>query len=99
MKKVLWGASVFGLAVVLGVGVAILSPSPGFAYYCGDQCAVQSFHYTFGESCTCSGRTGVYVTKWWGYDSVGGDCCIVRTFCSACPPSGEGKLWPCEAPC
>ncbi len=97
MKKLLLWTSAFGLAVVIGIGVAVVTFEPALAYSCYGQCPIPGLHATIsGDPCTCpNGSHGYVVTKWCGYYSQGGaHCSPYSTFCSACPPYGDKGPWP-----
>ncbi|NMC44025.1 MAG: hypothetical protein GYA46_08910 [candidate division Zixibacteria bacterium] len=97
MKRCLLWSSVFGLAVVIGVGAAVVTYEPAVAFSCEIyNCATYAPHSTISDDpCTCpSGATGVVGTRWCGYDAGGGHCGFWYNFCTACPPRGEKGPWP-----
>lgn len=99
MKKVVFAAATFALALALGAGIAVITPQQSHARLV---CDVYSEHWYFStHPCTdAQGRDGYWITKcagWnyicWDYDMfgncigpiIGYDDCSCRTWCYTKP--------------
>ena len=94
MKRIGLVAASIAVALLLGMGLAILSPGTASALWC--------YEYNAGINitnvpCVCNGLQGVVIEKWQGYNSDG-SYCGYWTYCSVCPPKGSGKYIPYQYP-
>jgi hypothetical protein len=94
MKRIGLYAASFAVALLLGAGLAILSPGAANALWCYEYNAGINFT---NIPCVCNGLQGVVVERWQGYNADG-SLCGFWTYCSVCPPRGSGKYIPYNPP-